>query len=100
MVVSPTTAFFDTIVTIAHDRPVTADDFQPFVGRQNWLLMDGDDFPLDSPFRNGGAVCEFTLRDVFFPNVVAILVKIDPLVPDGTLYHIPADELAIRMDAS
>jgi hypothetical protein len=99
--------FFNTIVATAMDRPVTAADFAPFVGAKNWLTVDSDNMPLSFWARNMDvgircdAVCEFTLRRVFTDNNgVEILVKIDDLVPDGTLMHLDADELAIRMEDS
>lgn len=92
--------FFDHIVVKAHERPLTTDDFKPFIGCHNWMVVDGDDFPLGSRFRDGGAVCKFKLVRPLNNNMVAILVHIDDLVPGGTLQHIDADELAIRMDAS
>ena len=99
--------FFNTIVAAANERVVTAADFTPFVGAKNWLTIDSDDMPMSFWARNMDvgircdAVCEFTLRRVWTDsNTVEILAKIDDLVPDGTLMHLPADELAIRMEDS
>lgn len=102
---TPQEDFFDTIIRKAHERPVTAADFEEFIGCRNWLLVDFEDMsqtwrkfyhhePVD-------VVCEFTLRRVFLDrNKVDILVDIGEPFHGGTSCHIDADELAIRMDAS
>lgn len=99
--VCPTCAsFIGTIVHIANERVVTAEDFEPFVGRHNWLTIDADDMPVkwDLP---GDRVCKFTLRRIFpEKNAVEILVNLDDLVPGGTAMYLDADELAIRMEDS
>lgn len=101
---------FETIIRIAHERPVTADDFQPFVHCRNWMLY-GEDNPDDATYVYDEAIYEFYLVRILNGNKVAILIphphataielrafNDDPRT--GVLMHLDADELAIRMDAS
>jgi hypothetical protein len=91
------TRFFEHIVKLANKGVVSALDFTIFIGCENWLLMDAEDIKdcVDD------AICAFKVRAVDTRwNMVAIIVKIDDLVPDGNLMWMNADELAIRMEAS
>lgn len=94
--------FFDTIVRIAHERPVTAGDFHDFVGCNNWLLMDRTDMHFDWRERNDDdqIITAFWLRRVFDSGKVEIVADIGAPLGDWVAMHIDADELAIRMDAS
>lgn len=93
----PQRYFFDTIIRKAHERVITSADFAEFVGCHNWLLMDCGD---------GDMIVEFILRRVFDDGKVEILVaigqnyEITRNVENGVAWHIDADELALRMDAS
>ena len=96
--------FYDRIIEVANMGVVTAADFAPFIGRENWLVIDAEDLP---GYTKGDltaeldAVCAFKVHKVDFSgNHVAILAKIHDLVPDGTLMWFSADELAIRMEAA
>ena len=96
--------FFNTIIRKAHERVVTADDFRDFVGCHNWLLMEFEN--MSQSYRNHpmhpkcDVVTGFTLKRVFDNGNVEIIVDIGEPYHGGTVMHIPADELAIRMDAS
>lgn len=93
----PDPSFFEHIVNLANKRVVMASDFHPFIGAENWLLMDACDLPDDDE----DMICAFKIRAADSrQNAVAILVKIHDTVPDGTLMWLDADELAIRMEAS
>src|SRR5580765_7686185 len=102
--------FFDRIVTVANMGVVTAADFQPFIGRENWLTMDLEDMPnayrerlaIECPnFTPSGVVCPFRVVGISSrQNIVRIAVHIDELVKGGTYMDLDADELAIRMEDS
>jgi hypothetical protein len=78
---------YDAIISIANKRPVKGADFTRFVGESEWISLDDPD-----------CVTMFKVRRILSGNTVEILAKIDELVPDGTLMHFDADELAIRME--
>ena len=97
--------FFDTIVEIANERVVTAADFVPFVGRENWLTIDNEYVPAEARDPHEkllamsgilvGYVYGFTLIDAnTTENMCGI--NIDGL---GVVW-MDADELAIRMEDS
>lgn len=99
------TSFFETIITIANERPLKADDFEPFTGQCNWLSFErseehGDvsSYP-DAPFLSG-VVYRFRLEGVaaFGDNMVAITLFHED--GDEERMTMDADELAIRMDES
>jgi hypothetical protein len=101
--INPQEYFFNTIMRKAHERPVTAGDFEEFVGCHNWLLMGRDDMHHDWRQRNDDSqiVTRFELRRVFTDtDVVEIVADIGAPMGDYVAIHFVADELAIRMDAS
>lgn len=93
--------FFTTIVELAHERPITAADFTPFIGCDNWLSFDRSE-PLgkcdDEPWVTG-VIYKFRLIEALkLSNKVHIKVQhADDMWESMTM---DADELAIRMDES
>lgn len=97
--VEPWPRFYATIATITTERPATAEDFVPFVGCTNWALIDG--FEPDEALGKTERIVEVKIRRIFAEkNAVEVLAKIHDSVPDGTLMHFDADELAIRIEAT
>lgn len=97
----PNSEFFTTIVDIAHERVVTAADFEPFIGQENWLAFSrGEERGSDCDEFCSGVVWNFRLDGIaaFGDNKVVITL----LHPDEDIEVLvmDADELAIRIDAS
>ena len=90
------TPFFDTIVTIANERPVMAADFAQFVGRENWLSFERAE-PLGADCESfcSGIVYKFTLIDA---NTVENMCGVK--IEDVGVMWMDADELAIRIEES
>ena len=91
--------FFDTIVTIANERVVTADDFKPFVGRSNWLSFDRSE-PLGAdcePFCAGIVYGFRLLGTLAHMNIVTIDIDCGDRI---RRMQMTPDELAIRMEDS
>ena len=84
-----------------------AADFAAFIGARNYLTIDREHMSgawlRQNPHHAelcSGVVTGFTVRRVFtMADTVEILVDLgDPNVAGGTLMHLSADELAIRME--
>jgi hypothetical protein len=95
---------FTEIVAIANERPVTLDDWEPFVGQTNHLSFEkseprGDVSGYPDADILSGVVWEFRVVNVLpLCGKVAITVKHE----DGwnEPIHMDPDELAIRMEES
>ena len=94
--------FFTTIVDAAHEGVVTTDDFEPFVGRENWLSFDRAEYRGESDCEPWvtGVIWKFRLDGIaaFADNTLVLtLFHSDN---DEEVILMDADELAIRMDES
>lgn len=93
-------SMYDAIVALAEDGPVRANHFSWFVGRRNWLTIDGIDVPTEDRDAGNdiGYVCEFEVARIFADsNTVRILVFFRSH-PNGIAMDFDADELAIRIE--
>lgn len=97
--------FYNRIITVANMGVVTAADFVPFIGQTEFLTLERSDMSVHwqrtnpDKFNCGGVVTKFTVRRVFADsNVVEIMADIGEPFHAGTLMHLNADELAIRME--
>jgi hypothetical protein len=93
--------FFERIVTIANMGVVTAADFVPFLGRDNWLSFNrAEDLGADCESFCSGIVYGFKLVECNVrDNTVTIALEMGEGEP-RRLLSMTADELAIRMEDS
>jgi hypothetical protein len=91
--------FYDRIIAAANEGVVTAAHFAPFVGVENWLLVDAKDLPKtgDPEADQCDGLCAFKVRRIFWQQNFVEIVLTD--LGDIAM-HLPADELAIRMEAA
>lgn len=110
------TGFFTTIVELAHERPITAADFTPFIGHSNVIAFDKgeplgncDTYP-DAKWLSG-VVYPFRLIGTYktvepFDRIGygvkpgQCLIAVEMTDVTERWMAMDADELAIRMDAS
>lgn len=91
--------FYDHIIAAANEGVVTAAHFTPFIGVENWLLVDADDLPKtgDPEADQSDGICAFKVRRIFYLKNVVEIALTDM---NDMAMRLPADELAIRMEAA